>query len=177
MNSLGRVWLFATPWTVAYQAPPSVEFSRQEYWSGLPFPSPGDLHYIWMFLRGYEIVSFHTRKRIRSQIHKGSLIRVKEFVLYLKGQRKHWRIRRKDNLIKFEVTNIILTALWGLHSQWKAKDRGKSNQNEMRDDEIFDWSSDIRNGEKLRILKYILKVMVISLIGALERENNDFYLE
>ena len=32
----------ATPWTVAYQAPPSVEFSRQEYWSGLPFPSPGD---------------------------------------------------------------------------------------------------------------------------------------
>ena len=40
---LGRVWLFATPWTVAYQAPPSMEFSRQEYWSGLPFPSPGHL--------------------------------------------------------------------------------------------------------------------------------------
>ena len=35
------VWLFATPWTVAYQAPPSLGFSRQEYWSGLPFPSPG----------------------------------------------------------------------------------------------------------------------------------------
>ena len=33
----------ATPWTVAYHAPPSMEFSRQEYWSGLPFPSPGDL--------------------------------------------------------------------------------------------------------------------------------------
>ena len=32
-----------TPWTVAYQAPPSVGFSRQEYWGGLPFPSPGDL--------------------------------------------------------------------------------------------------------------------------------------
>ena len=32
-----------TPWTVAYQAPPSVGFSRKEYWSGLPFPSPGDL--------------------------------------------------------------------------------------------------------------------------------------
>jgi len=31
------------PWTVAYQAPPSVGFSRQEYWSGLPFPAPGDL--------------------------------------------------------------------------------------------------------------------------------------
>ena len=33
----------ATPWTVAHQAPPTMEFSRQEYWSGLPFPSPGDL--------------------------------------------------------------------------------------------------------------------------------------
>ena len=43
MKSLSRVQLFATPWTVAHQAPPSMEFSRQEYWSGLPFPSPGDL--------------------------------------------------------------------------------------------------------------------------------------
>ena len=43
MKSLSRVRLFATPWTVAYQAPQSVEFSRQEYWSGLPFPFPGDL--------------------------------------------------------------------------------------------------------------------------------------
>ena len=34
---------YANPWTVAYQAPPSMGFSRQEYWSGLPFPSPGDL--------------------------------------------------------------------------------------------------------------------------------------
>ena len=40
VKSLGRVRLFATPWTVAYQAPQSIEFSRQEYWSGLPFPAP-----------------------------------------------------------------------------------------------------------------------------------------
>ena len=40
---LSRVRLFATLWTVAYQAPPSMGFSRQEYWSGLQFPSPGDL--------------------------------------------------------------------------------------------------------------------------------------
>ena len=39
---LSRVRLSATPWTVAYQAPPSMGFSKQEYWSGLPFPSPGD---------------------------------------------------------------------------------------------------------------------------------------
>ena len=43
MKSLSHVRLFATPWTIAYQAPPSMEFSRQEYWSGLPFPSQGDL--------------------------------------------------------------------------------------------------------------------------------------
>ena len=40
---LSHVRLFVTPWTVAYQASPSMQFSRQEYWSGLPFPSPGDL--------------------------------------------------------------------------------------------------------------------------------------
>ena len=40
---LRHVRLFATPWTVAYQASLSMGFSRQEYWNGLPFPSPGDL--------------------------------------------------------------------------------------------------------------------------------------
>ena len=43
MKSLSCVRLFVTPWTVACQAPLSMGFSRQEYWSGLPFPSPGDL--------------------------------------------------------------------------------------------------------------------------------------
>ena len=43
VKSLSRVRLFATPWTVAHQAPPSMGFSRREYWSGVPFPSLGDL--------------------------------------------------------------------------------------------------------------------------------------
>ena len=51
MKSLSRVRLLATPWTVAYQAPPSMGFSRQEYWSGVPLPSP--LH----TLHTYKIVS------------------------------------------------------------------------------------------------------------------------
>ena len=42
-ESCSVVWLFVTPWTIAPQAPRSMEFSRQEYWSGLPCPSPGDL--------------------------------------------------------------------------------------------------------------------------------------
>ena len=44
VKSLSQVRLLATPWPAAYQAPLSVGFLRQEYWSGLPFPSPGDLH-------------------------------------------------------------------------------------------------------------------------------------
>ena len=43
MKLLSRVRLFAIPWAVAYQAPPSMGFSRKEYWSGLPFVSPEDL--------------------------------------------------------------------------------------------------------------------------------------
>ena len=43
VKSLSRVRLFVTPWTVANQAPPSMGFSRQEYWTGLPFPTPEDL--------------------------------------------------------------------------------------------------------------------------------------
>ena len=42
-KSLSHVQLFATPWTVACQAPLSMGFSRQRYWNGLPFPTPGDL--------------------------------------------------------------------------------------------------------------------------------------
>jgi len=43
VKSLSRVQLIVTPWTAAYQAPPSMGFSRQEYWSGVPLPSPEDL--------------------------------------------------------------------------------------------------------------------------------------
>ena len=43
VKSLSGVRLFATPWTVSRQAPLSMGFFRQEYWSGFPFPSPGDL--------------------------------------------------------------------------------------------------------------------------------------
>ena len=42
-KSLSHVWLFVMPWTVAYQTPQSMEFSRQEYWSGLSFSPPWDL--------------------------------------------------------------------------------------------------------------------------------------
>ena len=58
MNS--RVWLLVTPWTIAYQAPPSMGFSRQEYWSGVPLPSPMTL---WGFL--YSPVFVSLRKTLK----------------------------------------------------------------------------------------------------------------
>ena len=48
---LSHVWLFATPWTAAYQAPPSMGFARQEYWIGVPLPSP--IHYLIQHLLSY----------------------------------------------------------------------------------------------------------------------------
>ena len=45
VKSLSRVWLLATPWTAAHQAPPSMGFARQEQWSGMPLPSPTFTHY------------------------------------------------------------------------------------------------------------------------------------
>ena len=52
-KSLSRVWLFATPWTAAYQAPLSMGFSRQKYWSGVPLPSPKweitNLNFLFLF--------------------------------------------------------------------------------------------------------------------------------
>ena len=49
VKSLSHIWLLATPWTAAYQAPLSMGFSRQEYWSGLPLPSPWRT--VWRFLK------------------------------------------------------------------------------------------------------------------------------
>ena len=53
-QSLSCVQLFATPWTLAHQFPLSMGFSRQEYWNGLPFPSPGDLPNIELETRSLE---------------------------------------------------------------------------------------------------------------------------
>ena len=53
VKSLSRVQLFATPWTVTHQAPPSLGFSRQEYWSGVALPSP------FLLLVGFKVLPGH----------------------------------------------------------------------------------------------------------------------
>ena len=59
VKSLSRVRIFATPWTIAHQAPPSMGFSRQEYWSGLPFPPPGDIKLIVKIILHKVIIILH----------------------------------------------------------------------------------------------------------------------
>ena len=53
VKSLSHVWLFSIPWTAACQAPPSMGFSRQEYWSGLPLPSPLEVYKFHPFFFHY----------------------------------------------------------------------------------------------------------------------------
>ena len=68
VKSLSRVRLLGTPWTAAYQAPPSMGFFRQEYWSGLPLPSPG---FFFFFFLG------------KTQTHRNGLTRLKYFLCYI----------------------------------------------------------------------------------------------
>ena len=75
VKSLSRVQLFATPWTVAHQAPPPMGFSRQEYWNGLPFPSPGDLPDPGIEPRSpaLQADTLTSEKKIRKTYHMGGI--------------------------------------------------------------------------------------------------------
>ena len=61
LKSLSHVWLFTTPWTAAYQAPLPMGYSRQEYWSGLPLPSPSNT-IIFFFLFNIDLTSCGVRE-------------------------------------------------------------------------------------------------------------------
>ena len=69
VKALSRVWLFVTPWTVAYQAPPCMGFSRQKYWSGLPLPSPEDLPD-----QGSNLALPHCRQTLYCLSHQGPVV-------------------------------------------------------------------------------------------------------
>ena len=64
---LSRVQLFTTPWTAAYQAPPSMGFSRQEYWSGVPLPSPELRHTIQ---ENHQAIKKEQKEEMNKEEHK-----------------------------------------------------------------------------------------------------------
>ena len=83
MKSLSHVRLFMTPWTAAYQAPPSMGFSRQEYWSGLPLPSP---FFAWMghiFQFPYMLVIFTEPWTFESKIRSSCFLGFAAFCYYV----------------------------------------------------------------------------------------------
>ena len=89
MSMLSHVWLFETPWTVAHQVPPSMEFSRQEYRSELPFPFLGDLP-----SPGIESMSL-----VSLTLQAGSLL----IVTPGKPMRRHIDSLRKEGQMKIET--------------------------------------------------------------------------
>ena len=95
VKSLSCVRLFVTPWTVAYQAPLSMGFSRQENWGGLPFPSPGDLPN-----PGIESGIQHCRQTLYRLSHQGSLFKL--CIAVRVG------LQRKLNAEKFMLLNVVL---------------------------------------------------------------------
>ena len=89
VKSLSRVWLFVTPWTAAYQAPPSMGFSRQEYWSGLPLPSP--LLPMKMFVLQEHVTELLSTKRL----HGFFFLRQ----IKIRGVKIFW-------IVKIQISNI-----------------------------------------------------------------------
>ena len=74
VKSLSRIRLLATPWTAAYQAPPSVGFSREQYWSGVPLPSPSE---IW------DIPVIKRFSDVKSEVREVAMSKIKVFNLTL----------------------------------------------------------------------------------------------
>ena len=66
VKSLSCVWLLATPWTAAHQAPPSMGFSKQEYWSGVPSPSP--IHSL-LYLKEWAAIHYYHHIQSKLQFH------------------------------------------------------------------------------------------------------------
>ena len=110
MKSLSHVRLFVTPWTVAYQAPPSMGFPRQECWSGLPFPSPG--------LRMYRILcKFKSKKSKKIQSVSGQKNRTLHQRKHINGKYAH------ENMFNNTSHLFIVQSLshaWLLAIPWTA---------------------------------------------------------
>ena len=117
VKSLSPIRLFMTRYTLAYQAPPSMEFARQEYWSGLPFPSPGDLPD-----PGIELGLPHCRQTLYHLSHLGSL----KFTLKMKKVGKNTRSFWYDlNQIPCDYTVEVTNRFKGLNLIERLKNYGQ----------------------------------------------------
>ena len=121
VKSLSHTWLLATPWTVAHQAPPSMGFSRQEYWSGLPLPSP--TIYIHIYLYTYIYIYIHTYIHIHTHfwciyvythtMEYYSVIKKKEILPFATTWKVLWLVKSdRERQILY-----IITHMWNLKNK------------------------------------------------------------
>ena len=115
VKSLSRVRLIATPWTAGYQAPPSMGFSRQEYWNGVPLPSPSVCPGLTANGSSIPIPRMRTGFRLYMQEPQQWL---KIVVSALKMINSFWLKKKKQNIIGFLITNFSfpLTSFTDLNS-------------------------------------------------------------
>ena len=114
---LSYVQLFVTSWTVAHQAPLSMEFSRQDYWNGLPFPSPRDLPDPGIFLtQGWHLCLLHWQADSLPLSHQGS---PKEYsVPYVKKEHDP-KAKKQAKALSFKLHSTFPREVQeGFHKSW-----------------------------------------------------------
>ena len=105
---LSHVWFFATPWTVAHQASLSMGFSRQEYWSGLPFLSPG-IFLTWGSnpdLQHYRQMLYHLSHQGSPGINWMQIINISIFIFFFNERLTFWVLKGHSVLKKCEIFEI-----------------------------------------------------------------------
>ena len=109
VKSLSRVWLLATPWTAAYQTPLSMGFSRQEYWSGVPLPSP--LEEFTVVFSLYSRGALYTRYCLCVVKSKTLIedLNIKKYYPWLQLTSSHWRHLDNKNML---IIIQILSKCW-----------------------------------------------------------------
>ena len=114
---LSHVQLFATPWTVAHLAPLSIAFSRQEYWSGLPFPSPGNLPN-----PGIKLASLALQVDSLPLCHLGSSHKDVKMIIYkLENKGPWWYLSCRDSSlqpVKLSFSTLSTASMIGTQG-WK----------------------------------------------------------
>ena len=122
------------PWTVAYQAPPSMEFSRQKYWSGLPFPSLGDLldpgiepricivgrfFTIWGYYPSIPLLSIHLRE-LKAFVHAKTCVYVFMASLFISKTKNNENVHQQENGFKNRHLSMVdyFNAMNYWYMQW-----------------------------------------------------------
>ena len=110
VQSLSHVWLFETPWTVAHQAALSMGFPRQKYWSGLPYPSPGDLPNLGIKLASPALtVGFSTTEPPGSPVMKSFVMNSPPLlhILFMSQIRPYCLVLISQNLALYTIVLFI----------------------------------------------------------------------